>query len=174
MSGRAMSPNRRRAWSSGDEMTTSVDLKTLIGSGDTIMVFTLPFLVVGLILNAAYPSLFDIGDPSPGLRAISIAVLIVGVTIWLWSVVLILKEVPKGELITGRPFALMRHPIYTSVSLLVLPAIGFLLGSWLGAVIGIAMYIGSRIYAPAEEAALAETFGARWDSYRTTVKMPWL
>ena len=88
--------------------------------------------------------------------------------------VLILKEVPRGELITTGPFSLVKHPIYTSVSLLVIPAIGFLLDTWLWAVIGIAMYIGSRIYAPAEEAALAETFGARWDSYRTTVKMPWL
>jgi protein-S-isoprenylcysteine O-methyltransferase Ste14 len=155
-------------------MQTSMDLRTLVGSGDKIALFTLPFLIVGVILYAVYPSLFDVGGPPSVLRAISVVVLIVGVTIWIWSVVLILKEVPRGELITTGPFSLVKHPIYTSVSLLVIPAIGFLLDTWLWAVIGIAMYIGSRIYAPAEEAALAETFGARWDSYRTTVKIPWL
>ena len=68
----------------------------------------------------------------------------------------------------------MKHPLYTAVALLVLPWIGFLLNTWLGALIGIVLYVGSRIYAPAEEASLSETFGAKWDEYSSTVKMPWL
>ena len=36
------------------------------------------------------------------------------------------------------------------------------------------LYVGSRIFAPAEEASLAATFGARWDDYCSRVKMPWL
>ena len=55
-----------------------------------------------------------------------------------------------------------------------LPWIGFLLNTWLGALIGIVLYVESRIYAPAEEASLSETFGAKWDEYSSTVKMPWL
>jgi Isoprenylcysteine carboxyl methyltransferase (ICMT) family. len=47
--------------------------------------------------------------------------LIPGVTIWIWSVVLILTKVPRGELITSGPYALVKHPIYTGVALLVLP-----------------------------------------------------
>jgi protein-S-isoprenylcysteine O-methyltransferase Ste14 len=46
--------------------------------------------------------------------------------------------------------------------------------TWLGAPIGIVMYIASRMYAPAEETALSKTFGASWDEYRSSVKMPWL
>jgi protein-S-isoprenylcysteine O-methyltransferase Ste14 len=41
-------------------------------------------------------------------------------------------------------------------------------------VIGILLYIGSRIFAPAEEAALSKTFGADWDEYCTRVKISWL
>lgn len=151
-----------------------VTLRDLIGSGDRIMLFTLPFVVAGVILNMVFPSLFDVGEPSNALRAISIAVLIVGVTIWLWSAVLILRKVPRGELITTGPFRLMKHPIYTSVALLVLPWIGFLFGTWLWALVGVALYVGSRIFAPAEEAELAETFGDRWDAYRDSVLIPWL
>ena len=81
---------------------------------------------------------------------------------------------PKGHLITTGPFALVKHPLYTSVSLLVLPSIGFLLDSWLGALIGIVMYVATRRFAPAEEEALSARFGARWDDYRATVKIPWL
>ena len=68
----------------------------------------------------------------------------------------------------------MKHPIYTSVALLVLPWIGFLLDSWLGALLGIVLYAGSRRFAPEEEAILSKTFGAGWDEYCSTVKLPWL
>jgi protein-S-isoprenylcysteine O-methyltransferase Ste14 len=153
---------------------TKMNLKALVGSGDKIGLLTLPFLIVGLILNLAYPSLFDVGGPSTTLRVVSIVVLIAGVTIWAWSVVLILKKVPQGELITSGPYSLVKHPLYTAVALLVLPWIGFLFNTWLGAAIGIVLYMGSRIFAPAEEAALSTTFGAAWDKYRNAVKIPWL
>ena len=149
-------------------------LKELVGSGDRIALLMLPFLVGGLVLNVAFPSLFDVGGPSEALRAISIVVLILGITIWIWSVVLILTRVPRGELITTGPFALVRHPLYTSVALLVLPWLGFVLNTWLGAVIGLVMYAGARMYAPEEEAVLAKTFGTAWDDYSNTVRIPWL
>jgi protein-S-isoprenylcysteine O-methyltransferase Ste14 len=69
---------------------------------------------------------------------------------------------------------LVKHPIYTSVALLVLPWIGFLLDSWLGALIGIVLYVGSRMFAPREEAAMAVAFGPAWDRYCATVRLPWL
>jgi protein-S-isoprenylcysteine O-methyltransferase Ste14 len=151
-----------------------MNVKVLVGSGDKIALFTLPFLIVGLILNVAYPSLFDVGGPSNVLRVVSVVVLIPGITIWLWSIILILTKVPKGELITSGPYSLMEHPLYTSVALLVLPWIGFLLNTWLGALIGVVLYIGSRIFARTEEAELSKTFGTSWDEYSSTVKIPWL
>jgi protein-S-isoprenylcysteine O-methyltransferase Ste14 len=54
-----------------------------------------------------------------------------------------------------------RNLLYTAVGLLVLPWVGFLADTWVGAVVGVVPYIGSRIYAPAEEASLSRTFGAR-------------
>jgi protein-S-isoprenylcysteine O-methyltransferase Ste14 len=149
-------------------------LKVLVGSGDRIGLFTLPFLVAGLALNARYPSRFAVGGPSQPLRVIALLVLVPGVVLWAWSVALILTKVPRGELITSGPYALVKHPLYTSVALLVLPWAGFLLNTWLGALTGLALYAGSRRFAPAEEAELAETFGPAWEAYRRTVKLPWL
>lgn len=149
-------------------------LKELVGSGEKIGLLTLPFLVIGLILNILVPSLFNVGGPSTVLRVISILFLIAGVTIWLWSVVLILTRVPKKELITSGPYMLVKHPLYIGVALFVLPWLGFLFNTWLGALIGIVMYIGSRLFAPAEEKVLAKTFGTTWDEYNKKVKIPWL
>jgi len=149
-------------------------LKVLVGSGDKIGLFILPFLLVGLFLNIVYPSVFSVGGPSAALRVVSIVILIPGLTMWVWSAALILRKVPRGELITNGPYSIVKHPLYTSVALLVLPWIGFIFNTWLGAVIGIILYIGSRIFAPAEEAALSNTFGPTWDEYCSIVKVAWL
>lgn len=154
--------------------SATMSLKTLVGSGDRIMLFTLPFLIVGLGANIAYPSLFDVGGPPTALRVVSIAIMAAGVAIWAWSVTLIVTRVPRGELITTGPYALVKHPLYTAVALLVLPWLGLLLNTWLGALVGVVMYIGSRMFAPAEEAALSRTFGTAWTEYSKAVKIPWL
>jgi protein-S-isoprenylcysteine O-methyltransferase Ste14 len=149
-------------------------LKVLVGSGDKIMLFVLPFLIIGLILNIIFPSLFRVGGPAMVLKVISIIILIIGVIIWLWSVALILIKAPQNKLITNGPYALVKHPIYASVALLVLPWLGFLFNTWLGVLIGIILYIGSRIFSPEEEKILSQTFGAAWDEYCLKVKIPWL
>lgn len=149
-------------------------LKALVGSGHRIMLLALPFLIVGLILNILFASFFSVGGPPVALKAISIIILIPGVTIWIWSVVLILTKVPRNELITEGPYSLVKHPLYTGVALLVLPWIGFLFNSWLGLLTGIVLYVGSRIYSPEEEEILSKTFGAAWDEYCKKVKIPWL
>ena len=149
-------------------------LKVLVGSGDRILLLTLPFLIIGLILNIIFPSAFYVGGPSTVLKVISIIILIPGVTIWIWSVVLILTKVPKNELITYGPYSLVKHPLYTGVALLVLPWIGFLVNTWLGALIGVILYIASRIFSSEEEEILSKTFGTTWDEYCNRVKIPWL
>ncbi len=149
-------------------------LKTLLGSGGKMWRLTTPFLVVGQVLNFLFPAVFGVGGPSPALKWISIVLLVVGVTIWFWSAGLVVTKVPRGELITTGPFAVVKHPIYVSVSLLVIPSGCFLFNSWLGVLVGGVLYISSRIYAPEEEAALSKTFGAAWDEYVKRIKIPWL
>jgi protein-S-isoprenylcysteine O-methyltransferase Ste14 len=149
-------------------------LKVLVGSGRKIGLFTLPFFMIGLVLNIMIPSVFSIGGPSAVLAVIFILVLIPGVTIWIWSVFLILTKVPRHELITKGPYSLVKHPLYANAAFLVLPWVGFLLNTWLGVVIGIVEHIGSRLYSREEEEILSQTSGAAWDDYCHRVKMPWL
>jgi protein-S-isoprenylcysteine O-methyltransferase Ste14 len=153
---------------------TNVKFNALVGSGDKIGLLVLPFMVIGVLLNILLPSLFDVGGPPAVLKAISIIVLIPGVAIWIWSVALILNKVPKNELITNGPYSLVKHPLYTGVAFFVLPWIGFLFNTWLGIVIGAVIYVGTRIFAPSEEADLLRSFGPVWDHYINKVKLPWI
>ncbi len=149
-------------------------LRALIGSGDKIALFMLPSVLLGVVLNVLRPGWFDVGGPPVWLRLVALGMLVPGVVVWAWSVGLIATKARRGELITTGPFALVEHPLYTGVALLVLPAIGFLLDSWLGAALGLVMYLGARIYAPEEEHILARTFGAAWEAYCKRVTVPWL
>jgi protein-S-isoprenylcysteine O-methyltransferase Ste14 len=152
----------------------NMNLKRLIGSGDRIILLTLPFLIAGSILNILRPSLFSMGGPTDLLKLLSIVIVIPGCMIWIWSVILILTKVPRQELITSGPYALVKHPLYTGVALFVLPWIGLLLNTWLGILIGVVLYVGSRMFAPEEERMLSQIFGASWDEYCNKVKIPWL
>ncbi len=149
-------------------------LRALVGSGDRIGAFVLPFVIAGVALNIAFPAAFGVGGPPLWLQVLSALVLAAGVVIWAWSVLLILTKVRAGELVTTGPYSLVKHPLYASVALLVLPWLGFLLNTWAGVLIGVALYVGSRLFAPAEEADLAARFGRDWDAYRRHVRVPWL
>jgi protein-S-isoprenylcysteine O-methyltransferase Ste14 len=148
--------------------------KELIGSGDKIGLFTLPFLIVGLIVNILFPSIFNVGGPASNLTILSIIILIPGIVIWAWSVILISTKVSKNELITYGPYLIVKHPLYTCVAFLVAPWIGILLNSWIGIIFGLILYIGSRMYSPQEEEKLARLFGKSWEEYNKKVIIPWL
>jgi protein-S-isoprenylcysteine O-methyltransferase Ste14 len=149
-------------------------VKDLVGSGDRIVLATSPFVVVGVVLNVAFPAFFSVGGPAGWLRFVSIAALAIGLVVWAWSVVLLLTRVPRGALITSGPYAVVRHPLYTGVALLVVPSIGFLLNIWLGAALGIVLYLAARRYEPAEDEELAARFGPAWAAYADGVAVPWL
>jgi len=149
-------------------------VRALVGSGDRIMLFLLPFAIVGIGLNIAFPGVFRVGGPPPWLAVVSAVLLAVGLVGWGWSVALVLTRVRAGELVTTGPYALVKHPLYTSVALLVLPWLGLLLDTWLGVALGAVLYVGSRLFSPVEEADLAARFGPEWDAYRRSVLIPWL
>jgi protein-S-isoprenylcysteine O-methyltransferase Ste14 len=149
-------------------------LAVLVGSGRKIGLLALPFLVLGVVMNILFPAIFTVGGPSMILRIISIIVLVPGVVIWGWSVFLIISKIPKKQLITSGPYALIKHPLYAGVALLVLPWIGFLCNTWMGLAIGLVVYVGSRLYGPEEEKMLRKIFGKEWEEYLDKVMFPWI
>ncbi len=148
-------------------------LKVLVGAGSRVMGLTLPFIVVGVVLNILRPAWFALGFGTGGVTA-GVVLLAIGVPVWVSSVVLILVRVPQKKLITSGPFAVMLHPLYTSVALLVIPGLGLLFDSWVGAGIGVVLYISSRIFSPGEERLLLQYFPKEYPAYRKKVLLPWL
>jgi protein-S-isoprenylcysteine O-methyltransferase Ste14 len=150
-----------------------MNLKQLVGSGDKIMGFTLPFALVGIILNVLYPQWFKMNTGLTGI-IIGMVFLVLGIPFWLISVIQMLKYVPQNKLITKGPFLLVLHPIYTSVALLVLPGLSFVFDTWVGLLIGVVLYIISRIIRDQEEKILIDMHAEAYQTYRTKVLIPWL
>jgi protein-S-isoprenylcysteine O-methyltransferase Ste14 len=125
------------------------------------------------VANILWPPAFRMGFGAAG-RTVGIVCVVIGVPLWLTSVVQILVSVPKGKLITGGPFALMLHPLYTSVAILVIPGCALLCDSWLGFALGLILYLSARLFAPSEERDLAARFPLDYPAYRKRVILPWL
>jgi protein-S-isoprenylcysteine O-methyltransferase Ste14 len=148
-------------------------LQELVGVGDRVMARTLPFAIAGLAANIVWPSFFRMGFGTAGWIA-GVVLLLLGVPIWLTAAAQLLVAVPKGRLITKGAFALVLHPVYTSVALLVIPGCGLLFDSWLGFAIGAILYVSERHLAREEERELARRFPLDYPAYRERVLLPWL
>jgi len=148
-------------------------LKALVGAGDRIVALTLPFALVGLAANVKWPSAFRMGF-GPAGEVAGVVLLALGVPLWLWAAAQIVVHASRGRLITKGPFALLLHPVYTSVALLVIPGCGLAWDSWIGFVIGGVLYVSSRIFAPTEERQLERDFPAEYPAYRSRVFLRWL
>ncbi|TCL75976.1 protein-S-isoprenylcysteine O-methyltransferase Ste14 [Rhizobium sp. BK251] len=91
-----------------------------------------------------------------------------------WSISLQIRE--KHELISGGPYTLVRHPMYTSFLLMALGQ-AFLLSNW---VVGLAGLIGFAVLfflrVDKEERMMLEIFGPRYQAYmdRTKRLIPYL
>ena len=148
-------------------------LKDLIGAGDRIIGFSLPFVAAAVLAARLWPGIFIAHAGLPGL-VVGIALLAVGIPLWLVAVAQIIANVPQGRLITGGSFAIMLHPIYTAVALLVLPGLGLVFDSWLGVALGLVVYGWNRVFSVREELLLAELFRDEYVAYRKKVLLPWL
>ena len=167
----------RKTWSHGigglKSKGRDMKLKELIGAGDRIIAATLPVAGAGIAANVIWKDTFRMGFGQAGL-IVGLVLLAIGVPVWLWAVAQILVHAPRGRLITSGPFALVLHPIYTFVALLVLPGVGFVVDSWMWFALGGALYVSSRLFVPSEERQLAEAFPGEYALYRERVLLPWL
>jgi protein-S-isoprenylcysteine O-methyltransferase Ste14 len=84
-----------------------------------------------------------------------------------WS--LTARVLEGHKLITGGPYALVRHPIYTAL-LSMIVATGLAQSHWLALVPAITVYLaGTLIRIRSEERLLRETFGAEYEAFARRV-----
>ncbi|KQV24406.1 methyltransferase [Rhizobium sp. Root1203] len=148
----------------------------------------LAFAMLGLAVVPAFYVATGIpraADYPAHIWAVVVGALLYGAAMWVfrrthkalgrnWSITLEIRE--KHELVSGGPYALIRHPMYTSFLLMGLGQ-AFLLSNWvvgLAGVIGFAILFFLRV--DKEERMMLELFGPQYRAYmdRTKRIIPYL
>jgi protein-S-isoprenylcysteine O-methyltransferase Ste14 len=131
-------------------------------------------LAAGLVSSAAPSAMIQ---PAAVADWIGLVVFWGGISLRLWSFrtlgryfTVIVQTSKDQPVITGGPYRLIRHPSYTGL-LLVVAAVGLLIGNWWALVILTAAITGGLVYRiRVEERALMENLGDGYRDYAATHK----
>jgi len=109
--------------------------------------------------------------PLPRLISLIIGILliVIGLPIFILPGIIIDKYFNQGKLATEGVYAYLRHPIYGSWIVFIMPGIVFIINSLLGLTIPFFMYFVFRILIVEEEKYLEEKFGDEYFEYKKRV-----
>jgi protein-S-isoprenylcysteine O-methyltransferase Ste14 len=95
--------------------------------------------------------------------------LFLGLLLWASAVTQLLTAFSKGMLVTTRAYGVVRNPIYSSVTFLILPGVAVLTLTWVYVVAAVFLYVGVMIFIGKEEQQLGATFGRAYEDYKARV-----
>ena len=143
---------------------------TLFGCGPKLALLCLPYIFLALSIMIKYPEFLDLRFIDlPVFKVSGIVWLGLGFIFWVYSAVYFLKYFQPGRLITSGPFALCRNPIYSSIIVFIIPALGIIFHSGLTLSIALVLYIGFKISIHGETGVLRKLFGEEYDIYEKSV-----
>jgi protein-S-isoprenylcysteine O-methyltransferase Ste14 len=142
------------------------------GTGPMFVGLLLPLVGAAIAATVLWPGVTRF--PAGPWRVPGVAWLVLGFLFWALSMRSFLPGFRRGELVTGGTFAWCRHPIYASLLMFWLPAVGLLVGTWTFYLVAAIGWPLARATVRSEENELARLFGEQWDAYtaRTPALLP--
>ena len=134
--------------------------------------FTVVSFVLGLAIFAAHTAWFahlEIPLPRPITLILGIVLVIVGLPIFIIPGMTIDKYFNRGELATGGVYSYIRHPIYGSWIVFIVPGLVLLMNSLIGIIVPVLMYAVFEILIVEEDRYLQDKFGERFVEYKRNV-----
>lgn len=145
---------------------------TIRGIGEKLQFITIGYAALVIYLNYLFYPLFRINTVQYKiLLAAGILLIMAGIPLNILTTIRIVKGFKRGILLTDGIFSFVRHPLYASYILLIVPGICLLFASWIILTVPIVMYVAFRILVRQEERFLEERFGDRYSEYKMKVNM---
>ena len=141
----------------------------IVGQGGKIILFTLPFAAAAILIHLYSPELAALPRETDRLQPLGYILLIPGILLWIIGLVQLLKDFPKGKLITTGAYGICRNPIYSSMILFTLPAISLLTLTWVYAAVALFLLAGVSLFIGKEEKQLSKVFGNDYADYKARV-----
>lgn len=136
------------------------------GVGPKIGRILIPWWVVTIILSFTSENFRFTRERSVTLMVVGSVYLFIGLIFYFTSVKLLLKGLKEGKLVTKGTFFLCQNPLYMSFVLMLIPAIGVLLNSWLVFTTCVIGFILMKVYISNEYHVLEEAFGSGYLKYK--------
>jgi protein-S-isoprenylcysteine O-methyltransferase Ste14 len=134
-----------------------IDLPCLLYSGS------------GIFLSLANPGWFRIASaPSWPAAACGTGLMIAGAALYVTSLLLLNRNMKRGKLATNGPYRFVRHPLYASWILCIVPGVALIFESWFILTVSVVAYAFFRVFIHEEEDALESMFGEAYERYRSS------
>lgn len=151
---------------------------TLGGIGPKLALMNLPYVILSLVVMRRDPGFLNLDAlDCPWVRLLGFLWLAIGFLFWISSAWVFLHDFKTGKLITRGPFACCRNPIYASMILFIIPALGIIFHSGLILSMALVLYIGFKIAIHGETILLRRSFGKEYEEYEKSVNellpFPW-
>lgn len=138
-----------------------------LGIGPKIGIVLLPWLAATIILSSLNKELFIYSSGNQNILLIcGIVLMTSGLVFYFSTVRLLLKGLKETRLMTKGAYSLCQNPLYSSIILLIIPALSLILNSWLILTSSIIGYIMCKIFIKKEYIELESFFGEDYYRYR--------
>lgn len=143
---------------------------TVFGIGPKLLGLTLAYAIIPTVLTAAFPGFFVVTRIPPAvLNFLGVILLVLGIPLWILSIIPLLTGFTEGRLCTTGVYSLVRNPMYSAFIVFIVPAITLFSKSWIAFTIPIVMVLIFKRLIKAEETYLEEHFGEDYHRYKVEV-----
>jgi len=138
-----------------------------MGIGPKVGGVALPWLALSIFLSVKYKGTFAyLENDSRILFYIGIAFVSVGALLYFFTVPALLKGLKETKLVTSGAFYLCCNPLYSSILLLIVPGVSFMMNSWLVITSSIVGFTFFKIFIKREYVEMEKFFGNEYRKYR--------
>ncbi|MFX1586761.1 MAG: methyltransferase family protein [Promethearchaeota archaeon] len=142
---------------------------SFLGVGPKMTLALAPFIVLLSILNIIFSPTFQLPIDQIWIIPIGIVLIIIGAFIFIKSELLLRKAYNASELLLTGFYGHIRHPMYGSFILLIIPGIVIMINSWILYFLPFIFYIIFRIFIKQEESYCLKKFGEKYNHYKKNV-----
>ncbi|MFX0026588.1 MAG: methyltransferase family protein [Candidatus Hermodarchaeota archaeon] len=142
---------------------------SVYGVGPKMTLIFVPFIILLGILNIIFSPVFQLPIGSIWTMPIGIVLIIIGVFIFIKSEITLRKAFKASELVLTGFYGHMRHPMYGSFILFIIPGIVIMINSWILYFLPFIFYIIFRVFIKQEESYCLKKFGEKYTHYKKNV-----
>jgi protein-S-isoprenylcysteine O-methyltransferase Ste14 len=137
----------------------------IIGQGGKIILFMLPSLIAAIWVHTSLPGIAALPGSLSFIKPVGYLFLLLGLVLWGTALIQLLTGFSKGKLVTTGAYGVVRNPLYSSATFLILPAVALLTLTWVYFIPAVFLYGGVVVFIGQEEKQLTKAFGPEYEEY---------